>query len=168
MRAFGASPDQVEDVVTKVLGKLGDGGARGLKLYALWREENPGKTFEDWIRIVLANAVRDYVRDHADESPAAARKELSVTRLLNEFTRSSAIEEIGERPALTEAQTVKKLLVYAAQHLPEDQYQALMLWLDRHKPDEIAKELGLEGPEAAQKLVRAAIAVLRRQFAGQV
>jgi DNA-directed RNA polymerase specialized sigma24 family protein len=167
LRSFGASPDHVQNVVTNLIGKLGDDDARGLKLYAPWRERNPDKTFEDWLRIVLANAVRNYVRDHAGESPEAERKDLNATRLLNLFTRSGAAEEIGERPAVTAEQTARQLLAYAARQLPEDQHRALMLWIDGSAFGEIAVELGLGEPEAAQKQVRAAIAVLRRQFAGR-
>jgi DNA-directed RNA polymerase specialized sigma24 family protein len=166
MRRFGVSRDRLEDVVTNLLGKLSDEGARGLKLYGSWRERNPDKTFEDWIRIVTANAARDYVRDHADEVGLEAEpKDPSVTRLLNQFTTSGALEEIGERPAMTPAQTARQLLAYAKRYLPEDQHRSLMLWLEGSGYDEIAKELGLGEPDAARRQVRAAVAVLRRHFA---
>jgi len=167
MRRFGATPDHAKDVVTNVLGKLGDAGARGLKLYGPWRERSPDKTFADWIRIVLANAVRDYVRDHAAESPEAERRELSVTRLLNQFATSGAIEEIGERPAVTAAQTARQLRAYAERHLPEAELRVLMLWIEGSTFEEIAAEIGHGDAEATRKQLRAAVAVLRRRFAAE-
>jgi DNA-directed RNA polymerase specialized sigma24 family protein len=167
MRNFGASQDHVSNVVTNLFGKLRDDGARGLKLYEPWRARNPAKSFDDWLRIVLANAIRDYVRDHAGESPEAERKELSVTRLLNQFTTSGALEEIGERPAMTAAQTARQLLTYAGRHLPEDQCRALMLWIEGSSFEEVGVELGLGDAEAARRQVRAAVAVLRRRFVGE-
>lgn len=165
LRRFGASEDRVRDVVTDLFGNLGGNGAHGLQLYTRWRERSPDKTFADWLRIVLANAVRDHVRDHADESVGAeaGRAEPSVNWLLNEFARSGAVEEIGERPAVTAAQTARQLLAYAQRHLPPDQHRALLLWLDGGRFEEIAGEAG--DAEAAKKLLRAAVAVLRRQFA---
>jgi RNA polymerase sigma factor (sigma-70 family) len=165
MRRFGASPDHVRDVATNLFGKLGDDGARGLGLYGPWRQRSPDKTFADWIRIVIANAVRDYVRDHAAESPEAERKELSVNRLLNQFATSGLVEEIGERPAYTAAQTARQLRAYAEQHLPESERRVLMLWIEGSGFDEIAAELGLPDAEVARKQLRAAVAVLRRRFA---
>jgi DNA-directed RNA polymerase specialized sigma24 family protein len=168
MRRFGVSTDRVSDVVTNLLGKLGGEGARGLKLYVGWLERHPDRTFADWIRIVTANAARDYVRDHEAELLASAdQAEPSVTGLFNQFTTSGALDEIGERPALTAAQTARQLRAYAERHLPADQLQALMIWIDKGGYPEIAAELGLDGPEAAKRLVRAALAVLRRQFTGK-
>jgi len=165
MRQLGSSQDHVANVVTNLIGKLGDEDGRGLRLYGPWRARNPEKSFDDWIRIVAANTVRDYVRDHANELATDAPKEIGVKRLLNEFTTSGATREIGERPPFTAAQTARQLLAYASGHLPEDQHRALMLWIEGSGFDEIAGELGLGGAEAAAKLVRAAVAVLRRQFA---
>jgi DNA-directed RNA polymerase specialized sigma24 family protein len=173
MRQLGSSQDHVENVVTNLIGKLGDEDARGLRLYGPWRARNPDKSFDDWIRIVAANTVRDYVRDHANELAAVQSKEIGVKRLLNEFTTSAhareygAMKEVGERPAFTAAQTARQLLAYAKGHLPEEQHRALMLWIEGGGFDEIAGELGLGGAEAAQRLVRAAVAVLRRQFASE-
>lgn len=167
MRSFGATSDHVADVVTNLFGKLGDDGARGLKLYGPWHDRHPQKAFDDWIRIVLANAVRDYVRDHAGESPGAERRDLSVTRLLNQFTTSGALDEIGERPAMTAAQTARQLLTYAKRHVPADQCRALMLWIEGNSFEEVAADLALGDAESARKQVRAAVAVLRRRFVGE-
>ena len=176
MRQIGASEDHVENVVTNLIGKLGDDDVRGLRLYGPWHARNPDKSFEDWIRIVAANTVRDYVRDHANELAAVQPKEIGVKRLLNEFTTSShaggdpqtpgAMNEVGVRPPFTAAQTARQLLAYAKDHLPDDQHRALMLWIEGSEFAEIAGDLGLGGDKAAQRLVRAAVAVLRRQFAG--
>jgi DNA-directed RNA polymerase specialized sigma24 family protein len=167
MRRFGATPDHARDVLTNLFGKLGDHDTRGLKLYGPWRARSPDKTFADWIRIVIANAVRDYVRDHASASPEAERKDISVTRLLNQFTTSSALNEIGERPAYTAAQTARQLRAYAERHLPAAELRVLMLWIEGSGFDEIAAELGHADAEATRKQLRAAIAVLRRKFAGE-
>ncbi len=85
------------------------------------------------------------MRDHKGE--LTENEDLSATRLLNQFTRSGASEEIGERPAVTAAQTARQLREYAARHLPEEQHRALMLWVDGGTFDEIAAELGLGVPE---------------------
>jgi len=158
MRRLGATPDDVRDVVTNLVGKLGGGDRRGLRRYGPWRERHPDKTFADWIRIVTANVVRDYVRDHG--------KDPSVTGLLNQFAASGAVEEIGERPAMTAAQTARQLLTYAERHLPDEQRRALLSWIEGGSDEDIGRDLCDGDAEAARRLVRAAVATLRRRFAG--
>ena len=49
-----------------------------------------------------------------------------------------------------------------------DQYRpALELWLHGYSPAEIAEKLGLESPERARRMVRAAKAVLRRYYGNE-
>ena len=172
MRAPGSSTDHVDNVVVNVfekLWKLDADGNRKLASYPPWqaRDENRGKTFDDWNRIVTANAVRDYVREQVGrdaEAKKADRRMPSVKRLLNEFANSLPFETLAVRPPVTAEQTARELLQYAEKHLPVSQYRALGLWLQNESYEEIATDLGLDTPATGQALVRAAVAVLRRQF----
>jgi hypothetical protein len=92
MRGMQATDDDVANVLLRLVEKIKNG--RSLGLYAPWRERNPDKSFADWVRIVTANAVRDYVKFHSrrprleldgDEGTVASPK-----RVLNEFMRSPA------------------------------------------------------------------------------
>jgi DNA-directed RNA polymerase specialized sigma24 family protein len=156
------SEDDVRDVQTKLLTKLGGRGGRGLKLYATWRGRHPDKTFEDWLRIVVKNAIRDSARQALGAS--GAKGEPSVKRLLNEFASSPALESIGVRPPITAAQTARQLLEFSRKFLPKEQYRALTRWLEGDSFEEIGESCEVT-PEAARLLVRAAVAVLRRHFA---
>jgi DNA-directed RNA polymerase specialized sigma24 family protein len=156
------SEDDVRDVLTKLFSKLGAKQGRGLKLYASWRARHPDKTFEDWIRIVAKNVVRDRAREALGARTSSA--EPSVKRLLNEFAASPRVESLGFRPPMTAAQTARQLLDFAKAHLPLDQHRALTLWLEGASFEEIEGECEL-GTDGGRKLVRAAVAVLRRQFA---
>jgi DNA-directed RNA polymerase specialized sigma24 family protein len=165
MGPLAKSEDQVRDVLTKLVEKLGKDRARGLGLYGPWRERHPDKTFEDWIRIVTSNVVRDHVRETMGD--AAAFEEPGVKRLLNEFATSPVLAELGIRPPITTAQTARELFEFAQRTLPADRWRALVLWVEGASYEEIGAELGLPNEEAGAKLVRAAIAVLRRAFAGE-
>src|ERR1700733_14635976 len=106
MGPLARSDDHVHDVLAKLVDKLGHDNGRGLKLYRPWKERHPDKSFEDWIHIVAANAVRDHVRTPLGESRApAGLREPSVKRLLNDFAASPALQELGVRPPMTAAQT---------------------------------------------------------------
>ncbi len=165
LRKMGRLDDRVRDVVTALMYKLGRDQGRGLKLYFSWIERHSDKTFGDWIRIATKNALRDYIRAELGEVDSdAPTSEPSPKRLLNEFARSGFVEERGVRPPYTAAQLARQLLEFAQGGLPPDQFRALSLWLDGAGFEEIAVELGLESPEAARNLVRAALAVLRRKF----
>jgi hypothetical protein len=166
MGPLARSDDHVHDVLAKLVEKLGDRERQGLKRYRPWKEKNPDKTFEDWIHIVAARAVLDHVRSHLGQSKASrSPDEPSLKRLLNEFAASPALAELGVRPPITATQTARELLEFARTRLPPDQYEALALWADKATFEEIDEEI--EGIEAGQgkRLMRAAVATLRRHFA---
>lgn len=167
LRPLARSDDSAHEVVARLVEKLGRAGGRGLRLYRPWRERHPDKTFADWMKIVVANAVRDHLREQLGATRAPPSPEdPSVKRLLNEFAGSPLLEELGVRPPMTAAQTARQLLEYARAHLPPDQWAALVAWIDGASFAEIEEQLGVREPDGGQKLVRAAIAVLRRHFAG--
>lgn len=162
MAAFAKSDDHVHNVATRMLEKIGRADGRGLRLYGPWREAHRDKTFEDWIRIVTANTVRDYVREQLGDT--ADRSQPSAKRLLNEFAASPLPEQLGYRPPITAAQTARQLAEFAATRLPEGQVQALRLWLQGSAFEEIDERLQAPAGQG-RKLVRAAVAALRRHFA---
>jgi DNA-directed RNA polymerase specialized sigma24 family protein len=160
---LGRSEDHVHDVVAKLVEKIGRADGRGLRLYAPWREKNPEKTFEDWIRIVTKNAIRDHLRKQIGPRRPGPN-EPSLKRLLNEFASSPLLDDLGVRPPLTAAQTARELAEFARTRLPTDQFRLLGAWLEGASFEDMAKETATT-PEDARKLVRAAIATLRRHFA---
>ncbi|HEY4157498.1 MAG TPA: hypothetical protein VGM29_05350 [Polyangiaceae bacterium] len=162
MGKMARSEDHVHEVVTLAIEKLCKGDARALKLFVAWRERNADKTFFDWIRIVTKNVIRDYVREQLGSSRTPG-DELSVKRLLNEFASSPALDEQSFRPPLTATQTARQLLEFAEQRLPADQLHALRSWLAGSSFEDISGELE-QGTEDARKLLRAAVATLRREF----
>lgn len=158
------SDDHVSDVVTGLIEKFSRGNGHRLRQHRSWRAQHPDKTFEDWMHIVVANMVRDHMRSVLGETRAPSEPgEPSRKRLLNEFTSSPALERIGARPPMTEAQTARQLLEFARERLPAEQYGALTRWLEGETFEEIEAELGLAS-EAGGKLVRAGLAALRRHF----
>jgi DNA-directed RNA polymerase specialized sigma24 family protein len=165
MGPLGKSDDEVHNVLTKLVDKLGRDDARALGLYGAWREQHKEKTFEDWIRIVTTNVIRDHVREVA--SDAMAFEDPGVKRLMNEFVLSPALGEPSVRPPFTNAQTARELFEFAHRRLSPEQHRGLVLWVEGASHAEIAAELALADEEAGARLVRAAVAVVRRAFAGE-
>ena len=56
MASFGRSDDHARNVATRLLEKFQKGDGHVLVQYRLWRERHAGKTFGDWMSIVVANA----------------------------------------------------------------------------------------------------------------
>lgn len=167
MGSLARSQDHVDDVVAELIDKLSPHGGAALGLYGAWRELNADKTFEDWIRIVTSYTVRDYVRRALGRSRAREPGLPSQKRLINELYASPAIDEVGgARPAYTAAQMARQLLEFARDRLTPEQYGALTLWLAGADFDEIAAELGTGDAEDGRRLLRAAVATLRRRFVG--
>lgn len=168
MGSLARSDDNVKDVMTSVVERLSPSGGNALANYKDWCAEHEREDFDDWLRIVVSFAIRDWVRAALGRSQKAKDPELpSVKRLLNEFAASPASEDAfgAERPAYTLAQTARQLLTFARESLAPDQHRALSLWLDDVDFGEIEGELGLASEDDAKKLVRAALATLRRRFA---
>jgi len=164
MGGLARSDDHVHNVVARMVEKIGRADGRGLKLYSAWQERNPEANFEDWIRIVMANVIRDYVRAQLGPRPGDLEPP-SPKRLMNEFV--TLLDEPGVRPPVTAAQTARELLEFARSRLPPDQLHALSLWLESADFADIERALDLPAGEG-RRVVRAAVAVIRRHFAPSV
>ena len=79
--------------------------------------------------------------------------------------RSRTIKEEAANPL--RAIEARRILAFAREHLSPAQRDALDLWLQGCDPADIAYELGLEDGAAATRLVRSAIARLRREYRGE-
>jgi hypothetical protein len=161
MGSFAASEDHVFNVATLLLAKFGDKEARALKRYQSWQDDHPNQDFGDWVRIVATRDVCSYVRDRL--GPRSPDDSPSQKRLLNEFTRAPALDGQSVRPPLTLEQTARELIEFASSRLPANQARALSIWLDGGTDEEIDSQLKLPAGHG-KRLVRAAIAVLRRHF----
>lgn len=174
-RTLGPMRHNVDDcraVMISVLERLSKNDFRSLRLFQPWTAANPGKDFGDWIRIVTVNIARDYVSARLggaaragsdDEAPLNKR----MLNTLAELLPGDDDHRLGFRPSMTNVQLARELLEYAARTLEPTQLHALRRWIDGASFDELAGELGLANPRDADKLVRAALARLRRHFGGQ-
>ncbi|HKQ68827.1 MAG TPA: hypothetical protein VJT73_05780 [Polyangiaceae bacterium] len=161
MGPLAQSIDHVHNVVAELVEKIGRPDHRVLRKYLEWRRAHADKTFVDWMRIVTTNEIRDYARAQRG-APQKSSGKLSAKQLLNELA-VRAPDELGIRPSFTADQTARQVLAFAASHLAPDQLDAMRRWLEGAEFDEIGMSMATsEG--AARKLVRAAVAVLRRRF----
>jgi len=161
MRRLVNLEDGIHDVAARLVEKLIQADARGLHSYLPWKERNGDKRFQDWLRIVTKNVVRDYLREKVGSRNSSG--EPSIKRLLNEFASAPALEGLGIRPPATLAQTARELVEFARKRLKPNQLRVLQHWLEGAGFDEMASELGSDAEHVRQDL-RSAIAVLRRQF----
>jgi DNA-directed RNA polymerase specialized sigma24 family protein len=162
--AAGVPPDDgPQDVVLRMIEKMRHEEFRALKLYDDWRARHPEKSFADWLHIVAASVTRDHLRELRGYAASDASMP-SPKQLLNAFSVIRSADELGARPPLTWTQTARELLGLARERLPEAQYQALSAWLLGSNVDEVAEGTGPGDDAAARRAVRAAIALLRREF----
>ncbi|NUP12290.1 MAG: sigma-70 family RNA polymerase sigma factor [Polyangiaceae bacterium] len=163
MRSLSATDDDAREVVTRLMSKLERDSHHALRLYLDWAGRNPDKSFADWLRITVANVARDYARERAGTNVDRSAKAPSGKRLLNDFAQSLPLE-LGARPPMTDAQTARQLLEFARTRLPPAQLTALEAWLQGATHEGIAEQQALSSPEEAKRLIRAAVAVIRRHF----
>lgn len=164
MGPLSRSDDHVYEVASRVLAKFS--GGEHVQQYLTWRAREPTKSFEDWTRIVVTNQIRDYAREVLG-ARSASNAEPSVKRLLNEFGMLGLESEPSTRPPFTETETARELIEFARSRLPDAQLTALEGWLEGASYDEIEQRLGVPSGDG-KRLVRAAVAVLRRQFSGNL
>ncbi len=155
--------DHPEAIAARVAERLSPSGGGALGQFPSWQERNPGKSFGDWLRIVVRNTARDYARERRGRGSEG--DEPSAKRLLNELVSAVPLDRLGRRPPITEAETARQIIEWARDRLPAKQLAALAHWLDGASFDELRAELELATADEARRLVRAAIAVLRREFA---
>ena len=167
MRGLATGEDGAREVTTRMMAKLKRDDHRALRLFQDWQQRHPDKTFADWFKITVANVVRDFAREQRGTDHQRVPGELSKKRLLNDFAKSLPLDALGKRPPVTDAQTARQLLEYARERLPADQLAALESWIQGASYAAIATSRGLSDTASAKKLVRAAVAVLRRQFGNQ-
>lgn len=170
MGPLRSSMDDRRNVLTETLAKLRSGDFRALRTFADWARENPGKDFEDWLAIVVTNQIRSYVRtklggdrdrDRGDDGEPHNKRLLhTLATLLPDDHR-----ELAHRPAITDANLARQLVEHAERNLPADQLAALRLWLMGAGFAEIAADCHLADAATAERLVRAALARLRRHLA---
>lgn len=161
--------DDCRAVMINVLERLKKDDYRGLRLFRPWADANPGKDFGDWIRIVTVNLARDHVSsrlgaaEQRDDEPPRNKRMLNT---LASLLPGSDDQRLAFRPMMTDAQLTRELLEYAARSLDPTQLRGLRRWMEGASFAELAVELGLATPRDADKLVRAALARLRRHFGG--
>jgi hypothetical protein len=100
----------------------------------------------------------------ADDGPALNKRMLHT---LASLLPGNDDPRLAYRPLMTHAQLARELLDHAAHVLDPAQFRALRCWMEGASFHELAAELGLVAPRDAEKVVRAAIARLRRQFGDQ-
>jgi DNA-directed RNA polymerase specialized sigma24 family protein len=172
-RTLGPLRHNVDDcraVMINVLERLKKDDYRGLRLFQPWVAANPGKDFGDWIRIVTVNLARDHVSsrlgaaERADDEPPRNKRMLNT---LASLLPADDDHRLAFRPLMTNKQLARELMEYAARALDRVQLRALTLWIEGASFEELAAELDLPRPQDATRLVRAALARLRRHFGDQ-
>jgi len=143
------SEDDCSDVMTAVLERLKKNDFRALQTFPSWREANPGKTLEDWLRIVTDRVACDYVTRKARAT------------LLNTLGQALDSGIAPARTAMTDAQAVRELVEHADQELPKEQAHLLKRVLEGASADTVARETG-ESRDQVERRLRAAYARLRR------
>jgi hypothetical protein len=164
-RYMGQLRDSLDDrreVVTRVFARLRRNELRALRTFPAWRDAHPGKTFDDWLTIVVTNVIREYVAERLGDVDASGA---GLKRLINTLAESlDAAGEVTRRPSFTNTVAAAELVAAARKCLPADQQLALAGWLAGADFSELAREHGWTNADAARLRVRAGLARLRREL----
>jgi DNA-directed RNA polymerase specialized sigma24 family protein len=157
--------DERRGVVLQVMARLRHDGFRRIKMYQEEKRRNAALSFMAWLAVVTKHVAIDCVRAHPDYVAKGPRQGSKRPGGLAEpGTLPPGSRGPGVRPAVTILGTAGELLDYARRELPEQQRRAIELWVTGHAAADIATELQLSNAAEAERLVRAALERLRRQF----
>ncbi len=156
------SADDRREVVSRVFARLRRNDLRALRTFPAWRARNRDKTFDDWLAIVVANVIRDYVTERLGDVDDAGRGLKRLIHTLADTLDGAEGREPRLRPAITNTIAAAELLAFARVALPVDQLAVLTRWLAGDDFAEIAAAQGCADAAAARATLRAALARLRR------
>jgi DNA-directed RNA polymerase specialized sigma24 family protein len=157
--------DEAQELYARLLVRLESEGFKALRAFEDWSSRHPEKDFVDWLRIVMANLSRDRQREQVGRRRDGGELP-SAKRLLNELAELAPLDDVAYRPRVTSRETAREILQFAATHLPPLQAAALAAWIEGESFEDVRDKTGAPDQAAAVRLVRAALATLRRQFAG--
>lgn len=162
----GQREDDRSNIMIEVMARLHADRFQRLKLYVETRRTSPQLKFKTWLRVVAKRVGIDYLRGHQNyiDRRRDPQRGSAPGQWIEPGTLPSQSKLPGERPPVTNRGTALELLRYAAGAVPEPGLSALELWTQSASYDDIARELEIDGADAAEKLVRAAIERLRRRF----
>jgi DNA-directed RNA polymerase specialized sigma24 family protein len=164
MGSYRESEDDVRNVMAQVFERLRRDDYRALRMFPDWQRKNPDKEFQDWLTIVTVNVVRNYI-----SSKLGARSEsgASLKQLVNTLADALPLDGGGLliRPHITTKEAALRILEFAQENLTEDQFAVLAAWLEGTSFNDMVSQLHLPDARAGDRLLRAALARLRRQFA---
>lgn len=162
--ALSAAEDVPRDVAARTLERLRADDFAALRRFAATRERYPQASLERWLGAVVGNTFIDYLRAH----PEYERKRDAHARKLVKRQLAPLDEGTTARQGGLDVQTaieVRRILAFLLDTgFPAEQRRALLLWLQGHRPGEIADALALAGPDEASRLLHAARQRLRRRF----
>ena len=163
--------DDVRDIVVAVMARLRQHGCQRLRVYLEQRRGDPELTFMRWLTVVAKRVAIDAQRAHPDyvDRRRAVPEGEDVSPGI--WLESEELPEDGalgsSRPPMTNRVTARQILRYADGVCSGHQRRALEMWAEQASREDIARDLGLEDPDAAERLVRSAVDRLRRHFRGE-
>jgi DNA-directed RNA polymerase specialized sigma24 family protein len=154
--------DDCRNIVVEVMSRLRADDCGRLRQFLEARRLSPTLQFVAWLVVVAKRVAIDYLRAHDDYIDRRHEKDASrpgAWRDVGPLPSDSLLP--GGRPQYTNQGAAHELLQFADAELPAEQRAALEAWLAGATFEEIAA--GGDAREA-EKLVRAALRRLRRQF----
>jgi len=158
--------DAHRDVVVAIMARLRDDRFHRLQLYLEARRKDPDLHFMRWLVVLAKRVAIDCLRadpDYVDRRRSRKASESPGIWIEPELLPSDSVLS-GGRPPMTNRVTARQILRYADNVRSDPQKRALEMWAEQASLDDIAAALELEGPEAAERMVRAAVERLRRRF----
>jgi DNA-directed RNA polymerase specialized sigma24 family protein len=169
VRSRGLGPlsrvdDAVQDTLVAVMAKLRDDGFRRLRGYLDARRADPMMAFLPWVIVVARRAALDRLRADPNYIDLRGSGDGPTGAWVHTDGSLDDSRVPTTRPPFTNRAAARHILRAAGDLLSPAQQRAVELWTEETPSEDIARELGLDSPRAADLLVRAGVERLRRRF----
>src|SRR5262249_6688900 len=156
------SDDHVRNVVVEIVAALRANDHAKLRKYAEARKESPTLPFLAWLAVVARRIAIDYMRRQGEYVDLRRTPGAEIPGAWIELVTLQTCNQGAGRPPVTNLAAAQALLEHADAHCSIEQAQALRRWSQGDSYAEIGRELNLDGPKAAERLVQGAVERLRR------
>lgn len=157
--------DDCRNIVLGVMARLRDDDFRRLRGYIGAKQAKPSMRLIPWLIVMTKRVCIDYLRSTDQYIDRRRQRDASSPgRWIDNDPLPPASRAHGERPPFTVRGTAREILSYCGHALGHEQRAALELWTEGASADDIASALSLPDAASASRLVRAAVARLRRHY----
>jgi RNA polymerase sigma factor (sigma-70 family) len=173
-RGLAGLPDEIAELTAATFERLSKHDFQNLRAWQAKRQAAAGASaFDGWLYGAVDYAVREHLRRRYGRAPSEASESQGVRPSKRDLQSHAGRLDDPDAPdraflqtlSMTARLTAREIFAFAGAHFSPQELEALRLYYQEDQSfEDIARRLGLESAQAADRLIRRLNARLRYQF----